>query len=377
MMKRTLISAFAALLALFSCSKAAHTTSESVGSDAIMFAVSAPGLNVTRSEIRDDQAGQLADSVVTEKMGLRLHETLVEDFLYGHRLEPEALDGGGYTGRWFPAVPHGSEKYTWTDYLGKEMSFFAFAFSPFSKYGSQIQVTEGSRGRDVTIEQPRSYSGDFVDYMLSYQTNIPAQQAGGNFPLINIALEHAVAKVELYVECADAFVNNPDEFQIRFRGVTFNDIYTKARLSCTHHAVYGTQDENVWSVEYDRTATTDYSLSLDKNDGEPYYLLEAGGTEGPIKIMEFLAFPASANMPYSLSIEYDIIEKDGEDIKEKNSFAPAPFVLKNYTTLGWQSGHRVRYNLKIDNGIKLTGKVTDWVEMDYIEGVILPEIKEE
>ena len=123
MMKRTLISAFAALLALFSCSKAAHTTSESVGSDAIMFAVSAPGLNVTRSEIRDDQAGQLADSVVKEKMGLRLHETLVEDFLYGHRLEPEALDGGGYTGRWFPAVPHGSEKYTWTDYLGKEMSF--------------------------------------------------------------------------------------------------------------------------------------------------------------------------------------------------------------------------------------------------------------
>ena len=97
------------------------------------------------------------------------------------------------------------------------------------------------------------------------------------------------------------------------------------------------------------------------------------GTDDPIKVMEFLALPASHNMPYSLTVKYDVIEKEDDKIVERSSFAPAPFILRNYTTDGWRSGHRVKYNLSIDNGINLSGNIADWVEMEYIEGVILPK----
>lgn len=359
---------------LVSCSKDSPADDRAQQDD-IVFAVSAPGLNVTKAEIRDDQPWQVENDVTQGKVGVRIHETLIPDFLYGHRLIPEVLTGGGYSGRWFPESQSASDRYRWHDYLGQEMSFFGFAFSPFRDYGSKILVTEGSRGRDVTITQPNTYGEESVDYMLSYQTNIPAQQAGNNYPLITLNLEHATSLVELYIDCEEVFSKEPDRYEIRLRELTFNDIYWKARLTCTHHAVAGTQDENVWSVEYDKTYITDYSLPLDRtdSDGRNYALLNVAGTDGPIKVMEFLALPASHNMPYSLTVKYDVIEKKDNLIVERSSFAPAPFILRNYTTDGWRSGHRVKYNLSIDNGINLSGNIADWVEMEYIEGVILPK----
>ena len=341
---------------LVSCSREDTPVNED---DAITFSVSAPGLNVTRAEIANDVAGTIENGVLDGNVGIRLHELLVPDFLYGQRLEPEVMSGSSasdrvFSGRWFPEVPAGTEKYKWsnraTDGIIPEMSFFAFAFSPSREYGSNIVVTQNSRGREVTITQPSSYGSEFCDYLLAYQINVPQQQVGANYPLLSLDFEHAMSKVELYVDCAEVF---------------------------THHAVSGSQDENVWSVEYDKTYVADYSLPLDSNDGNPYRLLDLSDAEPgtPVKIMEFLAFPASSSMQYSLKIKYDIVEKNGSTVVETNTFEPEPFVLKNHTPSGWRSGHKVKYCLDIDNGINLTGRITDWVEMGYMEGVILPEIE--
>ena len=160
--------------------------------ETIMFSVSAPGLEVTRSEVTD---AELAEGVDGGTMGLRLHETLLSDYIYGLRLAPEKIDDT-FTGRWFPDAAHGGQRPKWTDKATNgnipAMSFFAFAFSPFSKYGSSIVVGEGSRGRSVTITQPSSYQdAGFIDYLLSYEVDVPAQKVGDSYPLIALQLEHA------------------------------------------------------------------------------------------------------------------------------------------------------------------------------------------
>ena len=50
------------------------------------------------------------------------------------------------------------------------------------------------------------------------------------------------------------------------------------------------------------------------------------------------------------------------------------FYLYNYNPINYQSGHRVIYTATIDSGVNLEGVVTDWINVDYIEGTVLPEI---
>lgn len=333
--------------------------------ETIMFSVSAPGLEVTRSEVTD--AG-LAEGVDGGTMGLRLHETLLSDYIYGLRLAPEKIDDT-FTGRWFPDAAHGGQRPKWTDKATNAnipaMSFFAFAFSPFSKYGSSIVVGEGSRGRSVTITQPSLYQGaEFIDYLLSYEVDVPVQKVGDSYPLIALQLEHALTKVELYVDCAEAFKDS--KYKIEFTELCFNDIYTTATLTVSHHKKAGEVGSNLWAVSY---ASGDGTV----NDYSHPVVLNVGN-EGPV--MEFIAFPVSSTFPYTLVVAYEISENRGTEQTPQWALIASSrttFTLRNFTPKGWLSGHKVRYSLHIDNGIELTGKITDWVEGDYIEGVIFPD----
>lgn len=328
--------------------------------DRITFAVSAPGLEITKAEVSGDG---LEASVTAGSVGVRLHETLINNYIYGQPLFPE-LSEGIYTGRWFPES--GQDRLSWTDKASSgvvpAMSFFAFAFSPASAYGSNILVGEGSRGRSVTLTQPSSYnnSANFVDYLLSYITDVPEQAVDGNYPLISLDLEHAVAKVELYVECADVFWQQSSQYQIEFKEVAFNNVKTKAVMTNLDHKRAGASGSNTWQVSY----TGDQS----KYDLGEFQLNLSDKEKGPVKIMEFLALPVSGTFDYTLSLKYDIIDSKGNE----TSFVHEPFVLSRFTPGGWKSGHKVRYTLHIDNGVSLEGKILDWVQEDYIEGVILP-----
>ena len=346
------------MLLITACGK---EQSSSLRNSLITFAVSAPGLEVTRAEVSEEG---LESSVAGGTVGVRLHETLINNYIYGLPLIPEQ-SAEGYTGRWFPES--GQDKFSWTDNtpIGSDkvpaMSFFAFAFSPTSAYGSNILVGDGSRGRSVTITQPSAYNNaDFVDYLLSYITDVPEQTVDGNYPLISLALEHAVAKVELYVECADVFWQEASAYRIGFTEVSFNNVKTKAVMTNLDHKRSGEAGTNTWQVSY----TGEQS----KYDLGRYDLDLSDKDRGPVKIMEFLALPISGTFDYTLSLKYDITDGDGVS----TSFEHEPFVLSRFTPNGWKSGHKVRYTLHIDNGISLEGKILDWVDEDYIEGVILP-----
>lgn len=327
--------------------------------DRLAFAVSAPGLEITKAEVSGDG---LEASVTAGSVGVRLHETLINNYIYGLPLIPEQSEGS-YTGRWFP--DSGQDRLSWTDNIGSDvvpaMSFFAFAYSPASAYGSNILVSDGSRGRSVTLTQPSSYnnSANFVDYLLSYITDVPEQAVDGNYPLISLDLEHAVAKVELYVECADVFWQQSFQYKIKFTEVAFNNVKTKAVMTNLDHKKAGASGSNTWQISY----TGDQN----KYDLGEYSLDLSGKEKGPVKIMEFLALPVSGTFDYTLSLQYQIT--DGENT---TSFELEPFVLSRFTPGGWKSGHKVRYTLHIDNGVSLEGKILDWVQEDYIEGVILP-----
>lgn len=341
--------------------------------ETIMFSVSAPGLEVTRSEVTESEVTDagLAEGVDSGTMGLRLHETLLSDYIYGLRLAPEKINDT-FTGRWFPDAAHGGQRPKWTDKATNgnipAMSFFAFAFSPFSKYGSSIVVGEGSRGRSVTITQPSSYQdAGFIDYLLSYEVDVPAQKVGDSYPLIALQLEHALTKVELYVDCAEAFKNS--KYKIEFTELCFNDIYTTATLTVSHHKKAGEAGSNLWTVSYasgDGTVN-DYNLVADPED--PVVL----NVDNEEPVMEFIAFPVSSTFPYTLDVAYRISDTEQTPQGAVIASSATTFTLRNFTPKGWLSGHKVRYSLHIDNGIELTGKITDWVEGDYIEGVIFPD----
>ena len=92
--------------------------------------------------------------------------------------------------------------------------------------------------------------------------------------------------------------------------------------------------------------------------------------------MGFIAVPVDkADMEAVLNIRYSV------KVASVNGGTPvefeASFDLSDYTSLGWMSNHKVKYELVIDTGISLKGRITDWIEVDYIEGIVLPEIKEE
>lgn len=367
------------LLAVVSCARGEDPVTRD---DVITFSVSAPGLELTRAEVKDDGEWELERRVKASEVGIRLHEALLSDFIYGLRLVPDEKANGDFTGRWFPEVYLGENRPKWTSKTPQNsnaipaMSFFAFAFSPFSQYGSSILVGEGSRGRTVTITQPSSYVGsDFIDYLLSYEFYVDPQKVGDSYPVVDLQLEHAMTKVELYVDCSEVFKNS-DKYRILFTDLSFNNINTKGTLTVSHHRKYKENGTNLWAVTYDEGSAYVNNYKKVPDPAEPVRLDLSGAGDGAVKFMEFIAFPAKSTFSYTLSVAYRIEEDlDGDGVWMQMSSASATYALKDYTDKGWLSGHKVRYSLHIDNGIELSGKISDWVEVDYVEGVIIPDLE--
>ena len=102
---------------------------------------------------------------------------------------------------------------------------------------------------------------------------------------------------------------------------------------------------------------------------------ESNLTEGEGLIspdISFLAVPVNNSQMdgYKLTLNY---------YDEQASLTGDPtyeyeFDLKNFSPDGWMSGHRIRYVLKIDNSIHLSGYIVDFEDVDYLEGVMLPDI---
>ena len=101
------------------------------------------------------------------------------------------------------------------------------------------------------------------------------------------------------------------------------------------------------------------------------------GEEGEV-VMAFLAIPQQMEMVNTLRVSFWVNEKfNFDDESEPDNFVhhEAEFKLYNYSPIVWRSGHRVVYTLEVDTGIHLQGVIAPWIDVDYIEGTVLPEIK--
>ena len=92
--------------------------------------------------------------------------------------------------------------------------------------------------------------------------------------------------------------------------------------------------------------------------------------------MRFISIPVTnadmqASDRYKLKLSYTVtVSNTVSHVSETNSHTEI-FDL-SAVTASWQSGHRVKYELCISSGIELTGSIVDWIDVEYVEGVVLP-----
>ncbi len=249
-----------------------------------------------------------------------------------------------------------------THYYWKDTSHYTFhgyAHTPIHP-GSSLSLQ--NEGRTVNITQPATYQvisgvNTTIDYLLSYSVHYKPSKIHQAIPVI---LEHAFSKISLYVQRAPSM----NGINIKNIQISFANIKNQATLHCNKQKDYGKDNEsrNEWSYHVG-TSVANYAIQL--KDGSP--IKDSYHTATPI--MDFIAIPSDHEgmKQYTLSISYEI-----HTGKATRSYART-FHLDKITPM-WESGHHITYNFLIDNGIHLTGAVSEWITEDIIESTILPPI---
>ena len=341
------LAVFASVFILTGCGK---DDIRSDSDDSILFRVNTPEVTLTKGEVTDETVETA--SVVT------VYETSVSGgaLFNGSQLTPEK-NGEEYTGVWKPES--GS---TWSNYEYANLTFHATAYSPRNAVGNGLTIK--SKGHEIMVSQPHAYDpSSNIDFLYAQEVRVPTDIARKR--VIPMNLEHAMAKVELYVYCSDAMAND-DQITIAINELNIEGIHTDLTM------VYAPQSTvEKWSRKDYGQADATYTLPAG-------FSVKARNDENMSDnlAMEFIAVPiGKADMMAELNISYSVSVSsvDGGTPVEFE----ASFELADYTSAGWMSNHKVKYELMIDTGISLKGRITDWIEVDYIEGVVLPEIKGE
>ena len=274
--------------------------------------------------------------------------------LYSGAAITEATDG---TGRWYPSTIR-----RWV--TGANYSFYGYAYSTNSG------LTIKDDGLTIEVSQPASYNyaaeaagnSPFIDYLLSYSFKV----ADGRMrPLVDLQLEHAMTLVDIRV------IKDPSISDVVLTNMTLRNIFREGTMKCTAQAITNSGDKNLWSVAFNSTNDAAYSINGTFADG--FAVTETvADTEAKMSIM---ALPQQLTANTTLTITYYVNEKpDPSAIEDNWVLHENTFRLYEYTPYVWQSGHHVVYQATIDTGIHLRGTVADWINVDYIEGTILPEI---
>ena len=248
-------------------------------------------------------------------------------------------------------------KYYWKD--DPRYTFHGYAHTPVP---SNASLTLSEEGRTLNITQPNTYDivdgkSSTIDYLLSYQISYEPSKT---HQVVPIMLEHALAKVSLYVTRATA-MNNLNIHDVK---ITFDKIKNQATMFCSKQKDYNKAYEthNEWSYNIG-TSVAKYELNF--TDGS--IIKDENNTKSPV--MSFIAIPNDHEgmKDYSVTLSYKVT------IDNNTLSYSRTFNLYDVTQM-WESGHHIIYNFLIDNGIHLTGSIVDWVNVDYIEGTILPPI---
>lgn len=252
------------------------------------------------------------------------------------------------TGKWFP-----QSRRNWTE--GSSYSFYGYAYNTTNG----LTLVSGKDGLEIEVQQPSSYNESaMIDYLLSYTFKVAD---GAMKPIVQLHLEHAMALVEIYVVRGNMF-------EARLKSMTFENIYWQGQMKCTSQAIVNSGERNIWQVTPSGNNDVVYTFAPTTTTiiGD-----ERANTQARMAIM---CLPQQITANTKLTIRYEINEKVTADSADNFVEKVGEFYLFNYNPVDYQSGHRIIYTATIDSGVNLEGVVKDWINVDYIEGTLLPEV---
>lgn len=252
------------------------------------------------------------------------------------------------TGKWFPQT-----KRNWTE--GSSYSFYGYAYNTTNG----LTLVSGKDGLEIEVQQPSTYNeAAMIDYLLSYTYKVAD---GAMKPIVQLHLEHAMSLVEIYVVRGNMF-------EARLKSMTFENIYSAASMKCTSQAIVNSGEKNVWQ-------TTPSGLNNAVYTFAPTATTEIGDKrDNTGAVMKIMCVPQQITANTKLIIEYEINEKVTPESPDNFVAKKQEFLLFNYNPVNYQPGHRIVYTATIDSGVNLEGVIKDWIDVDYIEGTVLPEI---
>ena len=157
-------------------------------------------------------------------------------------------------------------------------------------------------------------------------------------------------------------------FDARLTKITFENIYSSASMKCAAQALANSGEKNVWEVTLSGSNNTSYTFA-------PTATTVIGDTrENTEAKMTLMCVPQQLTANTKLVIEYEINEKVNPESPDNFVAHREEFLLYNYKPYNYESGHRIVYTATIDSGVNLEGVVSEWKDVDYIEGTVLPEI---
>ncbi len=275
-------------------------------------------------------------------------------YIYGVQNNTNKIYNNAYitrdaaTGKWFPAT-----KRSWTE--GSSYSFYGYAYNTTNG----LTLVSGKDGLEIEVQQPTTYNeATMIDYLLSYTFKVAD---GAMKPIVQLYLEHAMSLVEIYVVRGNMF-------DARLTKMTFENIYSSGSMKCTAQAIVNSGERNIWQATPSGLNNVVYTF-------EPTTTTIIGDErENTQAVMKIMCLPQQITANTKLTIEYEINEKVTPESPDNWVHHKEEFYLYNYNPVNYQSGHRIIYTATIDSGVNLEGVVKDWIDVDYIEGTVLPEI---
>lgn len=254
---------------------------------------------------------------------------------------------------------------TWDNKGKSYYRFYGYAYSSNVVIGSNLSLSNSTYGRQFTVTQPTSGTGEeTVDFLLSSLVNVAPS---ANYPLVPIELEHAMSRVDVDVQIADAMFDADGKPLVKDLTVSISGIRNKATMLCMQPKFYGEEGTNTWYITFEGNTTATYTQSISNSIVDN---LQGHDTKLD---MSFMAVPVlNADMNgYVLTLEYNNASTSTTSETKDYTYT---FNLKDYSPKGWVNGHKVKYVLTIDNSIHLKANIVDYQDVDYIEGVLVPEI---
>lgn len=260
-------------------------------------------------------------------------------------------------------------KMTWDNSGKSYYRFYGFAYSSNAVIGTNLSIENSTYGRQFTVTQPETGTGeDTIDYLLSPLVNV--SPSSGHYPLVPIELEHAMARIDVDVQIADAMFDSDQDNAslVKDVEVTISGIKRKATMLCVQPKLQGEEGTNSWYITFEDATAATYTKAIENQD--LYSNLEGKDTD---LNMSFIAIPVNnAGMKdLVLTLTYNNASKLDPSTPKDYVYT---FNLKDFTPKGWVNGHKVKYTLTIDNSIHLTGSIVDYQDEDYIEAVIVPDV---